>query len=518
VSAIVAPYSRSLRRQAIGEDDVASTGAAAAYDIVIAGGGAAGCVLAARLTEDPAIRVLLLEAGPDYVEMPAGLTDGLGHPHTETHNWGLTSEPDGTGRVLDLPRGRVIGGSSTTNAAFAIRGSPADYDSWAAAGHDGWSWRDVLPYFVKLENDLDFGQEPYHGNDGPIPIRRYAGDARSELAAVLHDAIAATGVPEVADHNAPGAVGVGPMPVNEVSGRRMGAATTYLSAARSRPNLAVRGDALVDRVVVQAGRAVGLQLHGGETVPAGHVVLCGGTYGSPAILLRSGIGPERDLRAMGIDLTVPLEGVGHGLVDHCAVSIDLAYNGEVRPVRLFQVVATASSEVAPGPAPDLQIFNVGPFRVGDEGIWVLVGAVVKPQSRGRLWLRSPDPVDPPHIDLGYYADPEDMRRHVEVLRRVHAVVNAPDVRALTSSVLAGPDSDHDEDLERHIRANMWSYHHPVGTCAMGTVVDASGAVQGVDGLSVVDASIMPDIPSANTHLPTVMIAERLAEVLRAANR
>jgi choline dehydrogenase len=483
------------------------------FDVVIVGGGAAGCVLAARLTENADVHVLLLEAGPDYEQIPAELDDGLGHPPTGTHNWGFTSEPDGTsGRTLDLPRGRVIGGSSTTNAAFALRGHPGDYDAWADAGNDGWAWGEVLPSFVKLETDLDYGAEPCHGSDGPLPVRRYIGADRSPLAATLQDAVAASGVPTVVDHNAPGAVGVGPLPVNEVGGRRMGVASTYLRDARGRPNLTIRCDALVQDVVISGGQATGVRLHSGDTIAAGQVILAGGTYASPALLLRSGIGPPDDLRELGIGVVEGLDAVGRGLVDHPAVSIDMAYAQDAPPVRLMQTVATLHSDGTSIDAPpDLQIFGVGPWLGEDSAIWILAGSVIKPRSRGRLWLRSADAADAPHIDLGYYGDAtDDMARHVEVLGRMHAIVQAPELASLTTEVLNGPASDADADLEAHIRANAWTYHHPVGTCAMGSVVDSSGRVHGIEALSVIDASIMPDIPSANTHLPTVMIAERLA--------
>jgi len=483
-----------------------------AFDVVIVGGGAAGCVLAARLTENANREVLLLEAGPDYTEIPPELDDGLGHPPTATHNWGFTSEADPiSGRTLDLPRGRVIGGSSTTNAAFALRGHPADYDGWAAAGNAGWSWDDVLTSFCKLETDLDFGAMPYHGSEGPIPIRRYTGADRSPAACAVSDAIAQSGVPSVDDHNAPGAVGVGPTPVNEVGGHRMGVVSTYLRAARGRPNLTIRGNALVQDVLIAGGRATGVRLHGGEAIEAGQVILAGGTYASPAILLRSGIGPAADLKALGIDVIADLDGVGRSLVDHPAVSIDMAYARDAPPVRLMQMVATLHSESAPsGSAPDLQMFGVGPWPAGEMNLWVLVGSVIKPRSTGRLWLRSADATAAPHIDLGYYTDASDMPRHVEVLRRVREVTLSPDVVKLTKEVLAGPASDSDADLEDYIRASCWTYHHPVGTCAMGSVVDERGRVRGVESLSVIDASIMPSIPSANTHLPTVMIAEHLA--------
>ncbi|MEV7617148.1 GMC oxidoreductase [Streptomyces sp. NPDC089799] len=494
------------------------------YDLVIVGGGAAGCVLAARLSEDPSTRVLLLEAGPDYVELPAALRDGSG-PHTASHDWGLTSEPGPAGRAIALPRGKVIGGSSTTNAAFALRGSPYDFDAWAARGNPGWSWDEVLPWFVALENDLDFGHEPYHGSRGPIPVRRYAGAERSDIASAGQEAIMSTGVPAIPDHNAPGAVGVGPLPVNEVAGERLGAASTYLAAARARHNLTVRGGAQVSRVVLDRCRAAGVRLADGEEVYGDQVIVSAGTYSSPAILLRSGIGPADELRALGIEPVLDLPGVGRNLADHPAVSVDAAYAGAGRPLRAFQLVATLHSAQAGehrGP-PDLQLIVGGPFdtaAAATGATFFVGGALLTPRSRGRVWLRSPDPLDAPRIDLGYFSHPADLPRLVEAVRRARRVARAGPLAALSAGLLNAPDDDGDAAVERFVRAGVWTYHHPVGTCAMGpdpsagAVVDRSGRVHGLKNLWVADASIMPDVPSANTHLPTLMLAERIAALLR----
>jgi choline dehydrogenase len=486
------------------------------FDFVICGGGAAGCVLAARLTEQPDVRVLVLEAGPDYTTIPAELEDGWGHPPFGNHDWGLTAHADATSRrVLDVSRGKVIGGSSTTNAAFALRGHPADYDGWAAGGHAGWAWNEVLPQFVKLERDVDFGDRPYHGSDGPIPIRRYRDAERSALAVALHDALAGGGLPEVEDHNAPGAVGVGPLPVNEVGGRRMGVASTYLAAARSRPNLNIRGDSLVDRVLIDGGRAHAVRTADGETVSAGRVIVSGGAYASPAILQRSGIGAPVDLSTFGIDVVVANDAVGDGLVDHPAVSVEMVYAGDVEPCRLMQTVATLrSAGTSSEMAPDLQLFGVGPWRGDGINLWMLAVGLLRPRSRGRVRLASADPAVPPIIELGYY-NPEcdDLERHVEGFRYALETIKTPELDRLTDRTLNAPPSERAPELEAHLRDNAWSYFHPVGSCAMGAVVDASGRVLGVEGLSVIDASVMPDIPSANTHLPTLMIAEHLAPLL-----
>jgi choline dehydrogenase len=387
-------------------------------------------------------------------------------------------------------------------------------------GNDGWSFTECLPFFRVAETDADFGSAPWHGNSGPLPIRRYDESERNAFQQGLILAAVRSGHPFVDDHNAPGAVGVGPTPVNAVNGVRISTAQAYLRLVRELPNLTIRADVLVDRVVIRAGQAVGVRLASlNETIGADLVVLAAGTYGSPVLLMRSGIGPAAELITLGTQCEVDLSGVGRNLADHPWVPVDL-------PVTIatggpgFQTVLTWRSPKADasGP-PDLQIFAQGPFNNNGRAIASLCTAILKPRSRGRVSIRSLDPTAPPVIDLALMADDDDLHRLIEGLRHARRLLSAPDFEAVAENGYRRTDTFSDRELEAEIWAKVRTYHHPTGTCSMGSdpaqgaVVNSKCHVHGMEGLLVVDASVMPEIPSANTNLPTIMIAERIAAEL-----
>lgn len=491
-----------------------------AFDVAIVGGGAAGCVLARRLAEQDDLSVLLIEAGPNLGDsVPGPYRDGWNNPPGTTwdSDWGYESEPDANGTTARLRRGRVLGGTSWLTR-FAVRGAAADFDAWAARGNPGWAYADVLASFRRLETDAEFHDRPWHGDTGPMNVTRYLGLARSEIHEAAIAALLDAGFPTVDDHNAPDAVGIGPMPMSTRDGRRITTLDAYLPAGRRPSNLTIRTDATVANVAIRNGRATGVVLLDGSRIEADWIVLSAGTYGSPPILLRSGIGPEADLLELGVHVEVDLPGVGSNLADHPGVDLDTGWRGDGRSAPILHSIATFRSATQPATAaPDLMFWLIDP-ATPNPGFY-LDPILLKPESRGSVRLRSADPSDPPRITLpGLRAD-RDIERLGEAYRLGLELANHPAVRTLGAEAAPTTPAS-DRDLRRRIVENAYSNPHVVGTCRMGPrpedgdVVDALGRVHGVRGLSVIDASVIPDAPSGFPHIITIMLAEHLAERLR----
>ncbi len=450
----------------------------AARDVVIVGAGSAGCVLAARLSQDPSCAVTLVEAGPDYPD-PATLPPEIasGQAPAFTHDWGYRSEPGALGRPLELYRGRLVGGCSATNAAIALRGSPGDYDRWAALGNPGWSFAEVLPFFCRLERDLDAtADDRWHGRAGPLPIRRAALDELGVVHRAFLDACAAAGYRPVADHNGPGAIGAGPAPANLVDGIRQSAALTYLAPARTRPNLTIRSHTLVDRLVVEGGRVVGVRLaEPAETLPAERVVLAAGSFGSPAILLRSGIGPATELAAAGIPVVADRPGVGVNLADHPGMGVVFATGVPARVgAPWFQTLLTvANAPTAASPDVHVVCGHRPGEAAGDLAIAWLWVALLTTRARGRLRLGSADPAAAPSIELGLLEHPDDLAgllAGVRVARRLARTAPLADLLGAERYPGAAV-ADEGPELEAAVRAEVNTYYHPVGTCRMGRAGD-----------------------------------------------
>ena len=515
------------------------------YDYIIVGAGSAGCVLANRLTENPNHRVLLLEAGGrdwhPFIHMPAGLAKLI---DLDRINWSYETEPQEhlDGRRLYWPRGKVLGGSSSINAMCYCRGHRKDYDSWAAAGAEGWAFADVLPYFIRSE-DQENGASEFHGVGGPLCVQNLRHN--NPLSDVFLDAAQQAGHPRTHDFNGPHQRGFDFYQVTQRNGRRCSTAVGYLRPALERPNLGVVTKAQATRVLFDGSRATGVEYRAGRTLRSaagGRVILAGGAINSPQLLMLSGVGPPEVLRSAGIEVRHELPGVGRNLQDHLDICTLVHCKEPVTYDRLNEFFAglrylfdrrgPASSNIAEAGGfivsrhatddrPDIQMHFVPAFlddhgrnRIEGHGMTIHACAL-RPESRGWLALRSADPfaapvMQPNYLDCAY--DRRIMLECVRLSREIFAQHAFDPFRG--AELYPGADCVTDEQLLDFIRRKAESIYHPIGTCRIGqdenAVVDPALDVRGLEGLSVVDASVMPSLVSGNTNAPTVMIAEKYA--------
>jgi choline dehydrogenase-like flavoprotein len=511
-----------------------------AYDYVIVGAGSAGCVLAARLSEDPDVSVCLLEAGgadsSDHIRIPAA----GGNLCRSQHDWDYDThdEPHCNGRRLYLPRGRVLGGTSSMNGMVHIRGNRLDYDEWQ---QPGWSYDELLPYFKRSEDD-ERGPSHYRGVGGPLPVAENR--SRNPMSTAFIQAAVESGQPANDDFNGARQDGFGYYQVNQRNGERCGTAAGYLRPVLHRPNLSVHTHLQAHRVLIENGQArgvVGQRLDRTFRISARReVILSAGAYNSPQLLMLSGIGPPDLLTRLGIAVSVDQPEVGRNLQDHPTSylifshshPISLLSAGDPEHVRQFEEegrgLLTSNVPEAGGfvrtrdglAAPDVQ-FHALPVMFIDCALGVppehgisFGPCVLKPDSRGEVALASSDPTVKPRIRHNYYAAESDLATMVAGLRIAMDIARQDALTPYTERRHSYPASESEADLRAYLRAGTQSIFHPVGTCAMGTVLDAELRVNGVSGLRVVDASIMPSIPRGNTNAPTVALAERAADLIR----
>jgi choline dehydrogenase-like flavoprotein len=524
------------------------------FDFVIVGAGTAGCVLANRLSEDRHISVCLIEAGAKdshpFIHVPALVGAAL---TLKKYSWGLetVAQESLNGRRIPIPRGRVLGGSSSVNGMVYFRGHPKDYDDWVAEGNRGWSWADVLPYFVRSENNEDYGLSPYHGHGGPMHV----GSIRNPnpLNTVFAEAMRSLQFRPCDDFNGPTPEGYGLRQGAIRGGRRESGVTAFLKPAIDRPNLTVMTETTLARIVVENGRASGVDvLRGGETrriAARREVILCGGAIGSPQMLLLSGIGDGTALQKLGIAVRHHLPAVGANYHDHVAANVQMwttnaqSYGISLKALprgawNVLQYLAARQGPFASNvfeshallrstaglDRPDIQVVfqparrNQGMFPLPLGHGFVLSIVLLHPKSRGRVTLASSDPHAKPLVDPTLLSAPEDIEplvRGLRLARRVFATPAFAPYRA--TEFLPGPSVDGDTSLKEYIRGTAATVHHPAGSCRMGTgddaVVTPELEVRGIEGLRVADASIFPKLMGGNTNAPVVMVAEKAADMI-----
>src|SRR5579871_242015 len=523
------------------------------FDYIVIGAGSAGCVLANRLTADGKSSVLLLEAGPEDKHMWIHIPLGYGRLFKEkTVNWMYQTEPEPglNGRSVFQPRGKVLGGSSSINGLLYVRGQHEDYDRWRQHGNLGWGYDDVLPYFKKAE-DQTRGGDDYHGTGGPLPVSdwRHA----DPLSEAFVDAAVQVGIPRNPDFNGVTQEGAGFFQTTTRGGRRASVAVAYLNPAKSRRNLHVETSALAERVLFEGRRAVAVRYSSAGVARTARarkeILVCGGAYNSPQLLQLSGVGPAELLRQHGIEVVLDAPGVGHDLQDQIqvrvvmrcsqAITLNDIVNNPFRKVMTglrYAAFRTGPLTIAAGTSgaffktnprlatPDVQIHFL-PFstdKMGEKlhpfsGFTATV-CQLRPESRGSLKIRSADPAVPPEIRINYLATETDRAAFVDGIRILRKILAAPALKAYCSGeVYPGSDKTSDADLLDFCRKTGSTVYHPTSTCRMGNdplaVVDQRLRVRGIEGLRVVDASVMPDLMSGNTNAPTIMIAEKASDMI-----
>ena len=519
------------------------------YDYVIVGAGSAGCVLANRLSANSAVKVLLIEAGPSDSRREVSIPAAWVSLFKSELDWHYETAPEHQldNRTIYWPRGKTLGGSSSTNAQIYLRGARVDFDGWAASGNSGWSYDEVLPYFRKAENN-ERGENEFHGGGGPLCVSDVR-DPNPLSEAFLRSAIS-LGIQENPDFNANDLDGVGYCQFTQKDGRRCSTATAYLTSARNRSNLDIWTDTHVTRILFSGRQATSVAcLRAGTQTQVWanrEIIISGGAVNSPALLMQSGVGPAQLLRHNGIEVVQPLEGVGQNLQDHPIVPVRYLTK---RPVSLLK--AKSLNNVAryllrrrgmlcgsgvdvlahlrtrtDAPAADLQLLLMAVLWL-DQGFgkptqhgFTMGAAALKPRSRGAITLRSNNPLDPPVIQPNYCSDEEgeDLRVLIDGISWARRIVAAPEFASLAGAeTTPGAEVKSNQELAAYIRQHAQTYFHPVGTCKMGidemAVVDPQLRVRGIERLRVVDASVMPSIPRANTNAATIMIAEKAADLI-----